>query len=275
MIFSIVERYLHNPFPLWQSELSDSLAQNKLLASGIIKQDYSTNLFLNLPTENYIGVNKLQIAESGLVLEIPATETLPFFYEECGLSIKSLSKDQITGEIVKINAALTQIAEVPFISASLHSIVLAIQLLNQEDEDIDCSYSHPNVPFTIFVSTCSDLSKLSSLRVAESILHESMHLQLTLIENVIPLVRDSEAQFYSPWRNEMRPVGGVIHGLYVFRAIHAFYKELPLQDDLILQSFIQKRITDIESEINSISSFATNLALTDAGKTFAARLFEF
>ena len=55
-------------------------------------------------------------------------------------------------------------------------------------------------------------------RVAEALVHEAMHLQLSLLERRIELVESdrTKAVAFSPWRNSERDVQGVIHALYVF-----------------------------------------------------------
>ena len=47
-----------------------------------------------------------------------------------------------------------------------------------------------------------------------------MHLQLTLLDTVEPLVGTSGTCGYSPWKQEIRPVEGLLHGIYVFAVIH-------------------------------------------------------
>lgn len=87
----------------------------------------------------------------------------------------------------------------------------------------DVSYSSPNIPFSIFVSLPGDVETDRTLRLAEAILHESMHLQLTLIEQIEPLVTRGTFQASSPWKSEPRPVSGLLHGLYVFAVIHQVF----------------------------------------------------
>ena len=53
-----------------------------------------------------------------------------------------------------------------------------------------------------------------------------MHLQLTITEEVLPLVGAPEVHFFSPWRQTLRPVTGVLHGFYVFAVVHEFYRVL-------------------------------------------------
>jgi HEXXH motif-containing protein len=152
--------------------------------------------------------------------------------------------------------------------------VRTIQVLRTDDADIDLSYSHPNIPFSIFISVCDNESMISNLRVAESILHEAMHLKLTLIEDLIPLIKpDTNSLYYSPWRNEERPAKGVLHGLFVFRAIREFYKELQKIGIFIdSENYLENRLREIENEVEQLKDFATSPSLNELGTNLVISL---
>ena len=49
-----------------------------------------------------------------------------------------------------------------------------------------------------------------------------MHLQLSLVERVVPLVLSQRKMYYSPWRDEVRNSEGILQALYVFGVIRLF-----------------------------------------------------
>ena len=154
------------------------------------------------------------------------------------------------------------------------TLVRAIQILKPVDPDNDVSYSHPDIPFSIFVSISEKKTEEATLRIAESIIHEAMHLQLTLIENYIDLVKpNSTNKYYSPWRDEKRPARGVLHGLYVFRTIYEFFSELKIfsQSDSI-RKYSQNRQQSIAQQIGHIKDFHLNQDLTPDGAKLAMHL---
>ena len=63
--------------------------------------------------------------------------------------------------------------------------------------------------------------------LAESIVHEFRHNLLHQLERAYPIFEPQsphEARFYSPWRDDPRPLSGILHALFVFLdvcAIHA------------------------------------------------------
>lgn len=213
-----------------------------------------------------------------ICIENPDFERLQNFYEEHGLS--PLMTNELDANHVrnKLKGALTLLETVEPVYNSIRNLVKTIQVLRQDDAEIDTSYSHPNIPFSIFVSVCEDASLLSSLRVAESILHESMHLQLTLIERVIDLIRpDIENYYFSPWRDENRPARGILHGLFVFRAVRDFYIAYinKQKNSESIEYYLTNRIEVIESEINSLNYFNHIPDLTEVGKLLVTKLLKY
>jgi len=62
--------------------------------------------------------------------------------------------------------------------------------------------------------------------VAEMLIHEFCHTRLRLAQESISLFKPdspSEAAFYSPWRDDPRPLDAIAHGLFVFAKIAHFW----------------------------------------------------
>ena len=109
----------------------------------------------------------------------------------------------------------------------------------------------------------------SSIRLAEAIIHEAMHLQLTLVERLCPLILEDDRKLFSPWKNEDRKPSGVLHALYVFSVI---YISLPLLD-ISNKKFIQQRGLEIKNQILKIDSFRLTEGFTPIGQVFKDNLF--
>ncbi|MSR41669.1 MAG: hypothetical protein EXS10_07180 [Phycisphaerales bacterium] len=81
----------------------------------------------------------------------------------------------------------------------------------------------PRIPYfsgstTDFWGSIHMVEPLSDEALAESITHEAAHLWLNLVEEVSPLCSDpwGAAEWASPWRDDPRPLAGIIHGVFVF-----------------------------------------------------------
>jgi HEXXH motif-containing protein len=73
------------------------------------------------------------------------------------------------------------------------------------------------------------------LDLAECYLHESLHQKLFRMDTCRPLFSDPNAyvkdEFYSPWRNDARPLNGILHGCYVFTGVSLFWSHLAKSSD--------------------------------------------
>jgi len=180
-----------------------------------------------------------------------------------------LSVDAITDRAEVIPLAEQLIDQVPSLSSVVRANVDEIFLLKAREE-YDVSHSEPRWPKWIFVSAPSEVSVLSGARLAENVVHEAMHLQLTELEARTPLVADTRAKLPSPWKQEPRHIQGILHGLYVFVCISAFFERLledaPLPEDAV--DHINRRIAVIRQEIAAVPVTHLAQGLTQAGAQF-------
>jgi HEXXH motif-containing protein len=168
----------------------------------------------------------------------------------------------------RLEGAFCRLGDVPGVAAAVGAVLAALHVLKPAGPNYDVSYSDPVLPFSIFVGIDASSQAHYDLRLAESILHECMHLQLSLIEETVPMVAGCEEQFHSPWQRTMRPSRGVLHGLYVFRVIQDFHRAL-LEGGYCTdeeQGYLTRRISVIEEEIATIDDFRSSRELTNAGK---------
>ncbi len=270
--------FITDPFPLWECIATKLLVDRKwqqLKAEGLSEQTYHTTWFLREDgnsSERNVSSQQSFIATLDVVLELPSPKLSPF-YQSHGLEPLSQSEIEESASIEKLRVAFEMLRNVPEAYDCIGLLVKCIQVLKQPDPEIDISYSHPDIPFTIFVTVCQDAGPTESLRVAESILHEAMHLKLSLIEEILPLIKPNAAgRYFSPWRDEPRPAKGVLHGLFVFRAVLEYLEELGRRSDANLNSHSQFRIFDIKEELNKLESFLFCPDLTSRGTLLTKNL---
>ena len=160
-------------------------------------------------------------------------------------------------------------------SDAIGHFVRSLHVLKPPDDDTDISFSDPSAPFSAFVSVPATVTVDAPWRVAESILHEFMHLQLTAIEHVVRLVATSNGTFYSPWRKEMRPVAGVLHGAYAFFGVNDFILQaLRLADSSRIRSYLVARHRTLREQFAEIQSLGDSDSLTPIGSAFARHMIE-
>ncbi|RYY20563.1 MAG: hypothetical protein EOO04_19805 [Chitinophagaceae bacterium] len=265
--------YLNQPGSLWHTGLAQQLADRKLLDMSIIHPDDYT---LSSCIANADGIRETNylLPDTGNIHIVAPSKELNSFYQKHGLVVPPLDQGGSEQVATKVQRALAVFDKVDAVATFIRQIVKSVQILEASDSETDVSYSHPDIPFSIFFSVCQQDSPVGDLRVAESILHEAMHLQLTLIEGCCPLIeQNTKHTYYSPWRDEERPVRGVLHGMFVFRAILDFYlmiSQLAVEKDI--QAFLQNRISTIITEIKQLSDFGNSPGLTTDGKILTNKL---
>lgn len=254
--------------PSWFPGLSKVLIQAWGEASQAASFDYRTSHYVGGPDCNPRWVQTLEAGEGKLTcLEVlaPAVEAP---YQRQGLSLLSAHEVSESPKAI-FHDALSTDAIPASLLASVTDLAKATHLLRSAGEGMDTSHSDPALPFSVFVSVPAVHERFAALRLAEGFIHEAMHLQLSLIERVLPMIHDSEQTFFSPWRGGHRPVGGVLHGLYVFAVIHEW---LSLRGPAC--AYAQRRLPEIGEEVSQLAAFADADGLTPAGAQLARRLFD-
>ena len=170
-------------------------------------------------------------------------------------------------------SALSLVEAAPGLRAAVAAYVRSVHVLQPPEAEVDVSYSDPDVPFSVFLSIPGP-GRHAALRLAESLVHECMHLHLTLIEAVVPLVGDAPASTFSPWLRRPRPLRGVLHGLYVFSVVDAFLRVLEHGGSLgpDQAAFAARRRRQIAGEIAQIDRPALAAGLTEDGRRLVERL---
>jgi HEXXH motif-containing protein len=276
MIPALAQAFVRRPAPLWETPLTAALVAAQWERLGLTPASYHTaSLFpSDQPGQARPQARIPLLAGAPPFLELPEPDRLGGFYADHGLECVPAQALPPLAATEKLGAALKVLQALPELWHCLHLLVQSIQVLRQDDPETDASFSHPDIPFTIFVTLCPDMAPVSNLRVAESILHEAMHLKLTLIEGVLPLVApNSTATYYSPWRNEARPLRGVLHGMFVFRAVLDGYAALlPGCTDAAERRFMAGRVGEIRAELALLRDFGDCEGLTSGGRHLAQSL---
>ena len=261
----------------WFPDLAELLTVNKwreLACFGFDLANYGTHRWLEKDT-NAACVNLAAFElGGGLECRIEALpESTQAHYRKFGLNFPEIMR--IDSFLEAIRSALSLIATVPTLHAAVAVYLRALHLLEAPSGNIDVSHSDPRVPFSVFLSIPSG-EREGRLRLAESIIHECMHLQLTMIDGLAPLVCNAEATGFSPWRQKLRPLTGILHGMYVFAVIEACFKAWDRGDSLAPdeRAFVAGRRDEIKHELTQVAYLANAKGLTDDGRALIRRLLQ-
>ncbi|MEV4175167.1 FxsB family cyclophane-forming radical SAM/SPASM peptide maturase [Nonomuraea sp. NPDC049709] len=110
---------------------------------------------------------------------------------------------------------------------------------------------------------------------AVTLAHESQHAKLSGLLDLIPLTQpDDGSRYYAPWRDDPRPLGGLLQGAYAHMGIAAFWqveRQEPHPADLLLRAhteFAQWR----DGTEAAIRALRTSGRLTAEGDLFTAEM---
>ena len=90
-----------------------------------------------------------------------------------------------------------------------------------ESGNFHISVSSPQVFGTIAMSRQPD-----KYTCAETLVHETQHLKLSALLDLVTLMRPDDGQrYYAPWRPDPRPASGLLQGAYAFLGVSGFWRE--------------------------------------------------
>ena len=269
--------------PLWFPQIAGPLvriAWNRLTYQiGLTPESYSTTrvVLRDLKAERYIAAYCGATSRRGqerLPGLIPVEVLTPHVMQQLtDVGVRLLPPHLLKGSVAsQLDAAFSLLELVPTVGATVQELVKALHVIDPCDDDIDVSFSDPALPFSVFVSVPRVNSPTASLRLAEAILHESMHLHLTLLGQLLPLLRTHRKMYYSPWRGEERGPEGILQALYVFGVIRSFFAMIPALPSSAANEHVVSRTKKIKSQMRLAQTFRWSDELTSDGEALVGRL---
>lgn len=276
-----IEDRTHDP---WFPELTDDLAAHAWRRlqrnSGLTPESYCTERVLSRDLAahreviTYLRTSPPNCATASTISIEALTEKGAAKYQQQGISFYSPHELLHTTVIACLDEALSIIHQVPSLMRTVSTFARSLHVIRPADEDHDVSFSEPCVPFSIFVSVPEKRVENDALRVAEAIVHETMHLQLTVIDKTSPLVLSRSTKYYSPWRREYRDAEGILHAMYVFGVIERFFERLafPNEDIANAENFILNRRSEIRRQFENSSDLQFGSDLSMVGTCLVHKL---
>ncbi len=215
-------------------------------------------------------------AKGGLVLLecLPSRAVAEF--NAVGLSLREVDDYAVSADIGVLRQAWHLVHAVwPELSFSIGQLVRCVHLLKAPSPEVDCSYSRPNLPFSVFLSLPDHETRVRIERAAEALVHETMHLQLSLVERRIQLIESGRAKTvaFSPWRSCERKVQGVLHALHVFVVVQKLWQRAVQRTPCGLdRGFAEARVRSIRDQVARTQHLAVSPGLSLEGQQLVRRL---
>jgi HEXXH motif-containing protein len=141
-----------------------------------------------------------------------------------------------------------------------------------ESGNFHISVSSPQVFGTVAMSSQPD-----KYTCAETLVHETQHLKLCALLDLVTLTRPDDGQlYYAPWRPDPRPASGLLQGAYAFLGVSGFWRE---QRQATPETGVRQRAhTEFARWRDGTATVAATLLrsgqLTSAGETFVETMAE-
>jgi hypothetical protein len=116
----------------------------------------------------------------------------------------------------------------------------------------------------------------SPVIMAETLVHEFQHIKLCGLLDMLSLVEPSDARGYAPWRDDPRPLGGILQGIYAFTGIVRFWdvqRRVETEPDAILHASVLYERWRLAIEL-AVGFLRDKGALTENGVRFVTVLGE-
>lgn len=116
----------------------------------------------------------------------------------------------------------------------------------------------------------------SAVSMAETLVHEFQHTKLSGLMDMLPLIEPGGQKAYAPWREDPRPLGGLLQGTYAFAGIVCFWnaqRRVETEPDDILRADVLYERWRLTIEPAASSLLGSGL-LTATGARFVTRLGE-
>ncbi len=108
----------------------------------------------------------------------------------------------------------------PAVAREVAEIVTVIVPLGRPPHGL-VSSSSPETFGAIALSQPSDACTLAS-----TLAHEVQHMKLSALLDLVPLAHpDDDRRFYAPWREDPRPINGLLQGAYAYVGVSGFWRQ--------------------------------------------------
>lgn len=151
-----------------------------------------------------------------------------------------------------------------------HLIRIIVPVQNSDTER-HLSSSTATLPNVVYMSWTPDL-----VQVLEALVHEAGHQKLFLYESTGPLVETSDQPLLrSPWRADLRPPTGLLHGVFAFAAVLDAWNALLAWSSLpeAYRSRIASSRVKVWHEVtDGLREIRAHIGLTDMGEGIVGRI---
>jgi HEXXH motif-containing protein len=171
-----------------------------------------------VPAASWEPVHPLRTSAGGVLLSVQVDDVDPYWAFGIPTSAR-LTDDELGTWRDQLDGAWQVLADRH--GHRLHTIAAAVRCLvpvRPAGRLGGVSASSADAPGAVAVT-----APVNPVRLAATLIHESQHYRLATLHDLRRLYTPSRRLYYSPWRNDSRPVSGVVHALMAFTGVADFW----------------------------------------------------
>jgi HEXXH motif-containing protein len=174
---------------------------------------------LPIPSEpNWSGLRQVTVSAFGLHLDAALDDVDPFNVP-AGSDLRRLGNAEADRWHSTLQAAWSLLARHHRTSAAEMPALLGVLVPLETAEDRQVSATSRDAFGAVALSEPPNATSL-----AETLIHEVQHLKLGALLDLVPLLSDDgEARWYAPWRDDPRPLSGLLQGAYAHLGVAGFW----------------------------------------------------
>ncbi|MER5362290.1 HEXXH motif-containing putative peptide modification protein [Streptomyces sp. NPDC002785] len=171
-------------------------------------------------------------------------------------------QDELNSHFDRIGAVCAPLAE-----ELAGGLAVIVPVLSPDPSRVHVSGSFREAPGLVALALGEPMA------TAEALVHEYGHQKLNALLPLDPLIADDtgEAVHYSPWRDDARPLSGLLHAVYSFVSVADFYQavlDTPDAGGLDPQSVVDRAYRVVRQVRDGLGGLRAAAALTPLGTTF-------
>jgi HEXXH motif-containing protein len=217
--------------------------------------------------DGWTGLRRLQAGIDGQDLTVDLDDLSPF--RDFGERPSDRLPDEVVGHWQQLleDAWTLLVRRHPHHATMTAAMLASIGTLDDTDTGGSVNLTSRDAFGAVYMSPPADAEAL-----AETLVHELFHSKLNALMELVPLCTAQPGElFYSPWREDPRPLTGVLHGAYSFLAVADFWRR---QRDLVGGQetyFAVCRFARMRAEVShALETLLNSERLTDHGIRFVA-----
>jgi hypothetical protein len=184
---------------------------------------------------------KTQITKHGFC-ELIFAKDISLFEEEYSERISTeTSNDIFLSKLISKSLELIEVA-MPHLYSQMISFIRYYIPMDAPNQLTHNSMSVKYLSGVIFIS-----SAYNDFRLAEALVHEYHHNELYLLQETESLFKHNDELYYSPFREDPRPLNGLFHAVYVFSGVAEFIKNI--EDNVIKLSDFKDSLIHRRKEV--------------------------